>query len=139
MTVEQAYRPDPTTELTLEWIVRQLHRISAAIGQGDAGNGRTMRTVLIDSSSVTTYNVSDRDEVILVDTTTAAVTVNLTNAADNRVIYIKNFDSAAGSHQVTVAPDTGDDINYTGANATINVSNSLQFIYNAAHANHFTI
>lgn len=138
MTVEQAYCPDPTTKLTLEWIVRQLHRIGDAIGQGDAGNGKTRRTVLIDSASVTSYNVTDRDEVILVDSTTAAVTVNLTNAADDRELIIKNFSSSTGNN-VTVSPDGSDDIDYNGTDSTVTVGNALHLIYSATHANHFTI
>ena len=138
MTVSRAYEPEPTAEFTLEWVVRQFRRIAVAIGQGDAGNGRTRRIKAVDSSVDTTYNVTNDDEVILVDSTAAAVTVNLTNPADQRELIIKNFSSSTGNN-VTVSPDGSDDIDYNGTDSTVTVGNALHLIYSADEANHFTI
>ena len=62
----------------------------------------------VNSSTVTTYNVTVVDQTILVDTTTAAVTVNLISAAWTPNTYtVVNL----GTHAVTVATTGGQTIN----------------------------
>lgn len=84
------------------------------------------------------YTLRSADEVILADTATGAITVTLDNKKDRREIYIKNT-ATSGVNNVTVAPDTGDDIDRTGANLTLTPMDAAHLIYDKAESNWFVL
>lgn len=132
MSDERLYYPDGTNELTLEWVVRQLHRISGVL-TGEQTLGITPLT-----STDSPYTVRDGDKVILADTAGGAITVNLQAGQNERVLYIKNI-ASSGTNAVTVTPDGSDDIDRTGASWSLTVTQSIQIIYSGSEANWFII
>lgn len=133
------YIPDSTSRLELEWVVRQFWRISDALGgsgvSGGGTGGRTYQTTEL-SSTDSPYTTRNRDEVILADTTSGAITVTLQAGQDKRYLYIKNVGTALN---VTVTPNGSDDIDKTGASWTLSPMQSIHIIYSSADANWYVI
>ena len=64
------------------------------------------------SVSTTPYTVLSSDEILLVDSSSAAITVNLPAAADNdkRRLTIKDAGGQAGTNNITVDPNGAETI-----------------------------
>ena len=132
MANERIYYPDTANELTLEWVLRELFRVSGAIG------GEEVLQIAPLSSTDSPYTVQDRDKLILADTATAAVTVNLPAGTDGRMIYIKNI-ATSGANNVTVTPNGSDDIDRLGVSFGLTPMDSIKIIYSEDEANWFVI
>ena len=132
MADDHPYYPDGTRELTLEWVHRQLERIGDAISQ------EQLLEIAPLSSTDSPYTVQDRDKVVLADTASGAITVNLPVGRDQRMLYIKNI-ATSGSNNVTVTPNGSDDIDRLGTSLGLTPMDAVKIIYSEDEANWFII
>jgi len=92
----------------------------------------------VDTVTASTYSLQPSDEVILADTVSNAITLTLANKKDRREIYIKNT-ATSGVNNVTVTPDTGDDIDRTGLNVTLTPMQAVHLVYDKGELNWFKL
>ncbi len=80
------YVPEPVGSFSLEWIIRELNRISPAIE--DANIYYPIRTI-----TDATYTIVNTDSLVLVDATSAAATITLPKTVKERVLTVKKIDN----------------------------------------------
>ena len=131
---DRPYVPGSTGKLTLQWISNELHRIASAI----TNKQQLGITYLVAGDSP--YTTRDGDKVILADTASGAITVNLQAGQDQRVLYVKNI-ATSGANAVTVTPDGSDDYDRTGGSITLAAAtlDAVQIIYSKQEANWFSL
>ena len=84
------------------------------------------------------YNLSATDEIVLMDTeATGAFTINLTNAANKRIVNIKNLMKSGYSHEVIIIADTSDFVEddrtgLPGLQTAIGPGSAMRLVYWAA-------
>lgn len=113
-------------------MIRQFQRISDAISD------EQLLPITPLSSTNSPYTVIDRDKVILADTASGAITVNLPVGKDQRVIYIKNI-ASSGANLVTITPNGSDDIDRLGVSFDLGVMDSVRLQYSDDEANWFIL
>ena len=80
-----SYLPEPVNELTLEWLLRELNRISIGIDSAPLGTS----IVTIDSNET----LPERDQFVLVDATSGNLTITLPRPISRRIVTIKKINN----------------------------------------------
>jgi len=81
-----SYYPEPSTELDLEWITRELNRIASAIDYSQLYF--PIRTI-----TGATYTLTQDDGFILADATAAAITITLPKTVNEKTVAVKKIDN----------------------------------------------
>lgn len=80
------YLPEPSQDLNLEWIIRELYRIGDAINYVQ---------LYVQDRTVTgsTYTVTDEDGIILADATSNTIAITLPRTVKERLVSVKKLDN----------------------------------------------
>ena len=134
------FDPDPTDRLDLDWILRQLYRLSNIVSDLTDGTGSKLKYIkIVNGTDTFPYTVNTNEHVVLVDPNGSNVVLNLPAGVDQKRFHITNISTTGNT--VTVTPNGTEQINRKGSGTgwVLNADSAISPIYVATDSTWYVL